>query len=197
MLENMNRLVEKIDALNKSLSIYAPKKHRKVTSPDTFAAQMEAASKGQNLSSCSPATTVKADDVKLAKSLNDDIQGLIEKYSKEYNVDPTLIKQLITVASGNNTEAVGKNGELGLMQLNPNIFSQYGYTNPFDPEQNISAGTQRLAQMLQNNNGDLSLALASYNTDPLTVKRFGGVPPYLDTQNFVNQILTGLGKNKQ
>lgn len=73
--------------------------------------------------------------------------------------------------------------------------NQYGLTNPFDPEQNISAGTQHLSQLLQNNGGSLPLALASYNTDPLTVKRFGGVPPYLDTQNFVNQILTGLNKS--
>ncbi len=195
MLENMNRLIEKIDCLNKSLSIYAPKKKRHPSS-NTFAAQMAAAQNGQNLSSCSPATTVaSAEDVELAKSLNEDVNGLIEKYSKEYNVEPNLIKQLISVASGNNPQAVGKNGEKGLMQLSPYVMNQYGLTNPFDPEQNISAGTQHLSQLLQNNGGSLPLALASYNTDPLTVKRFGGVPPYLDTQNFVNQILTGLNKS--
>lgn len=194
MLENMNRLIEKMEALNKSLSIYAPKHNRKANNVD-FQAQLELAQKGQNLSSCSPATTVEnANDVKLAKSINEDVQGLIEKYSKEYNVDANLIKQLITVASGNNPQAVGFNGQVGLMQLNPSLLSTYGITNPFDPAQNISAGTQHLAQLLQNNNGNLPLALASYNTDPLTVKRFGGVPPYLETQNFVNQIISGLGK---
>lgn len=194
MLENMNRLLEKMDALNKSLSIYAPKHNRKANNVD-FQAQLEKAQKGQNLSSCSPATTVEnANDVQFAKNLNEEVQGLIEKYSKEYNVDPNLVKQLITVASGNNPQAVGSNGNVGLMQLNPSLLSTYGITNPFDPAQNISAGTQHLSQLLQNNNGNLPLALASYNTDPLTVKRFGGVPPYLETQNFVNQILSGLGK---
>lgn len=194
MLENMNRLLEKMDALNKSLSIYAPKHNRKIKNVD-FQAQLEQAQKGQNLSACSPATSVaSANDVKFAQNLNNDIQELIQKYSKEYNVDANLIKQLISVASGNNPSAVGTNGQVGLMQINPALLSQYGVTNPFDPAQNISAGTQHLSQLLQNNSGNLPLALASYNTDPFTVKRFGGVPPYSETQNFVNQILSGLGK---
>ena len=193
MLENMNRLVEKIDALNKSLSIYAPK-HKKRINVNNFAKQLELANSGNNISSCSPATTAKANNQQLGESIKEDINNLVNKYSKEYNIEPDLIKQLISVASNNNPNAVGKNGQLGLMQLNPALLSQFGVTNPFDPQQNILAGTQHLSQLLQNNNGDLSLALAAYNTDPKTVKRFGGVPPYADTRNFVNQILSGLNK---
>ena len=193
MLENMNRLVEKIDALNKSLSIYAPK-HKKKINVNNFAKQLELATSGNNISACSPATTVKANNQQLGESIKEDINNLVDKYSKEYNIEPALIKQLITVASGNDPNAVGKNGQLGLMQLNPSLLSQFGVTNPFDPQQNIMAGTQHLSQLLQSNSGNLSLALAAYNTDPKTVKTFGGVPPYLDTQNFVNQILTGLNK---
>ena len=196
MLENMNRLVEKIDALNKSLSIYAPK-HKKRINVNNFAQQLEAATSGNNISSCSPATNVNKSDIQLSKSLNDDVNGLIDKYSKEYNVKPELIKQLISIASGNNPNAVGKNGGVGLMQLNPALLSNLGVTNPFDPQQNISAGTNYLSQLLQSNNGNLPLALAAYNTDPKTVKRFGGVPPYLDTQNFVNQIISGLNKSEK
>jgi soluble lytic murein transglycosylase-like protein len=193
MLENMNRLVEKMDALNKSLSIYAPK-HKKRINVNNFAKQLEVATSGNNISACSPATTVKAKNQQLGESIKEDIDNLVNKYSKEYNIEPDLIKQLITVASGNDPNAVGKNGQLGLMQLNPALLSQFGVTNPFDPQQNILAGTQHLSQLLQNNNGNLSLALAAYNTDPKTVKRFGGVPPYADTRNFVNQILSGLNK---
>ena len=195
MLENMNRLVEKIDALNKSLSIYAPK-HKRRNNVNNFAQQLEAAISGNNISACSPATNTKNTDLQLSKSINDDVKGLVEKYSKEYNVDPALIQQLITVASANNPNAVGKNGQVGLMQLNPALLSQFGVTNPFDPQQNISAGTSYLSQLLQNNSGNLPLALAAYNTDPKTVKRFGGVPPYLETQNFVNQIISGLNKSE-
>ncbi len=194
MLENMNRLIEKIDALNKSLSIYAPKHNKKRINVNNFANQLEIATSGNNISACSPETSIKNKDYELSKSINDDVKGLVEKYSKEYNVKPELIQQLINVASANNPNAVGKNGELGLMQLNPSLLSQLGVTNPFDPNQNISAGTKHLSQLLQNNNGNLPLALAAYNTDPLTVKRFGGVPPYLETQNFVNQIINGLNK---
>ncbi len=195
MLENMNRLVEKIDALNKSLSIYAPK-HKRRNNVNNFAQQLEAATSGNNISACSPATNTKNTDLQLSKNINDDVKGLVEKYSKEYNVDPALIQQLITVASANNPNAVGKNGQVGLMQLNPALLSQLGVTNPFDPQQNISAGTNYLSQLLQNNSGNLPLALAAYNTDPKTVKRFGGVPPYLETQNFVNQIISGLNKSE-
>ena len=195
MLENMNRLVEKIDALNKSLSIYAPK-HKRRINVNNFAQQLETATSGNNISACSPATNAKNSDLQLSKSINEDVKGLVEKYSKEYNVDPALIQQLITVASANNPNAVGKNGQVGLMQLNPALLSQFGVTNPFDPQQNISAGTNYLSQLLQNNSGNLPLALAAYNTDPKTVKRFGGVPPYLETQNFVNQIISGLNKSE-
>ena len=193
MLENMNRLVEKIDALNKSLSIYAPK-HKKKINVNNFAKQLELATSGNNISACSPTTTAKASNQQLGESIKEDINNLVNKYSKEYNIEPDLIKQLISVASGNNPNAVGKNGQLGLMQLNPSLLSQFGVTNPFDPQQNIMAGTQHLSQLLQNNNGNLPLALAAYNTDPKTVKRFGGIPPYLDTRNFVNQVISGLNK---
>ena len=193
MLENMNRLVEKIDALNKSLSIYAPK-HKKKINVNNFAKQLELATSGNNISACSPATTVKASNQQLGESIKEDINNLVNKYSKEYNIEPDLIKQLISVASGNDPNAVGKNGQLGLMQLNPSLLSQFGVTNPFDPQQNIMAGTQHLSQLLQNNNGNLPLALAAYNTDPKTVKRFGGIPPYLDTRNFLNQVISGLNK---
>ena len=193
MLENMNRLVEKIDALNKSLSIYAPK-HKKRVNVNNFAKQLELATSGNNISACSPATTVKASNQQLGESIKEDINNIVNKYFKEYNIEPDLIKQLISVASGNNPNAVGKNGQLGLMQLNPSLLSQFGVTNPFDPQQNIMAGTQHLSQLLQNNNGNLPLALAAYNTDPKTVKRFGGIPPYLDTRNFVNQVISGLNK---
>ncbi len=187
MLENMQRLLEKIETLNKSFSGMAPKKNHR--QQQTFADAMNAAT-GQNVSSgiaSSPA-------VDITKDIKTDINALIEKYSQQHGIKPEIIRQLIVVASGNDPMAVGTNGNLGLMQLQPRIFEDAGGSDPFDPEQNIMAGTQHLSNMLQRNGGNLSLALAAYNTDPATVKRFGGVPPYADTQSFVGQILTGLGK---
>jgi soluble lytic murein transglycosylase-like protein len=132
--------------------------------------------------------------VDLSKEIKTDINALIEKYSTQHGLKPEVVRQLIAVASGNDPLAVGNNGNLGLMQLQPRIFEDSGGSDPFDPEQNIKAGTQHLSSMLQRNGGNLSLALAAYNTDPATVKRFGGVPPFADTQSFVGQILNGLGK---
>ncbi len=190
MLENMHRLLEKIDSLNKSFSAMAPRKgHRQ---QQTFANAMNAATKQEV--SVGAASMPAAD---LAGNIKTDVNTLIEKYSMQHGLQPDVVRQLIVVASKNNPQAVGANGNLGLMQLQPQVFRESGYDDPFDPEQNIMAGTQHLSNMLQRNGGSLPLALAAYNTDPATVKRFGGVPPFADTQSFVGQILTGLGKTEK
>lgn len=181
MLDNMNRLLERIDSLNKSFSSMVPKKAKQ--QQQTFADAMNEATKPANVT-----------ETKITEELKVDIKGLIDKYSQQHGLKPEVVQNLIAVASGNNPQAVGANGNLGLMQLKPEVFKDSGYTNPFDPEQNIMAGTKHLSSMLQRNGGDISLALAAYNSDPATVKRFGGVPPFADTQNFVGDVLSGLGK---
>ncbi len=194
MLENMNRILERIDGLNQSFKGMAQRRGRR--QQQTFAAAMLEATKtpvsqGINTSPASdPATTAIANDLRA------DVEKLVEKYSKEHNLSAQLVKQLIAVASGNNPQAVSNEGNLGLMQVKPEIFSQMGLKNPFDPEQNIKAGTIHLADMMQRNGGNLSNALAAYSSDPATVKRFGGIPPFQSTQNFVSQVLSGLGTDK-
>ncbi|OGK05598.1 MAG: hypothetical protein A2W80_17875 [Candidatus Riflebacteria bacterium GWC2_50_8] len=191
MLENMNKILERIDGLNQSFKGMAHKRARR--QQQTFAAAMIEATKtpvsaGIN---ATPATNPAATSI--ANNIKSDVETLIEKYSKEHKLSPQLVQQLIAVASGNNPQAVDKQGNLGLMQVKPEIFNELGGENPLDPEQNIKAGTKHLADMLQRNGGDVSLALAAYNSDPATVKRFGGVPPFPSTQNFVSQVLSGLG----
>ncbi|EKD81539.1 MAG: hypothetical protein ACD_39C01763G0002, partial [uncultured bacterium] len=167
MLENMNRILERIDGLNQSFKGMAHKRARR--QEQTFASAMLDATKtpvseGIN---ATPATNPAADTI--ANNLKSDVETLINKYSKEHNLSPQLVQQLIAVASGNDPQAVGKQGNLGLMQIKPEIFSELGGQNPLDPEQNIKAGTRHLADMLQRNGGDVSLALAAYNSDPATV----------------------------
>jgi len=189
MLENMHRILEKIDSLNQSFKGIIPKKARR--QQPTFAAAMNEATKSpvnEGSISSQPETS------NVVKKINSEIQMLVDKYSREHGLDPALIKQIIEVASHNNPDAVNKDGNLGLMQIKPQIFQSMGLTNPFDPEQNIKAGTSHLAGLMKKNGDDLSMALASYSSDPATVKRFGGVPPFPDTQNFVGQVLAGLGK---
>lgn len=188
MLENMKRIQERVDQLKKSCAQFS--KRRNPLPDKTFS---EALTEATN-----PALPAgkKASAKKLEPSaeLKADIDNLVDKHSNDHELPPEVVRRLIAVASGYDPEAVGKNGELGLMQVKPDIFRQFGYTNPFDPTQNISAGTQHLSQMLQKNGGDMSLALAAYNSDPASVKRFGGIPPFPDTKNFVSQIMAGLGK---
>lgn len=188
MLENMQRLLEKMETLNKSFSGMAPKKPQR--QQQTFADAMNAANTQNTAGGVAAAPTTD-----ISKEIKTDINALVDKYSQQHGLKPELVRQLIVVASGNDPLAVGSNGSLGLMQLQPGNFDDTAGADPFDPEQNIKAGTQHLSNMLQRNGGNLSLALAAYNTDPATVKRFGGVPPFADTQSFVGNILTGLNKS--
>lgn len=185
MLENMHRLQERVTQLKKDCSQF--KRKRPSSNEKTFASAMSEAS-GESKSS-----EIEKNELQPSKLLKTDIDLLVEKHSTERGLKPELVRKLIAIASGYNPDKVGEDGQLGLMQVKPEIFRQFGYSNPFDATQNISAGTQYLSQMMQKNGGNVSNALASYNSDPATVKKFGGVPPFPNTQSFVSQILTGLG----
>ena len=114
---------------------------------------------------------------------------LIINASTLTGVDPALIKAVIAVESGFNRQAVSAKGALGLMQLIPSTARRYGVVNPFDPWQNIKAGTTYLSEQLQEF-GDLKQALAAYNAGPASVKRYNGIPPYRETIAYINKVLS-------
>jgi len=120
---------------------------------------------------------------------NSNVDGLIDEASELFHVDKPLIKAVIQQESGFNPEAVSQKGAMGLMQLMPRTAELLGISNPFDIKENVLGGTRYLKALLSKYNGDLNLSLAAYNAGPEAVDRFGGIPPYEETQEYVKNVL--------
>lgn len=118
-----------------------------------------------------------------------EIMDLVDKTCEKYNIDSKLVKALIQQESGFNPNAKSKAGALGLMQLMPKTAQGLGVNDPMDPKDNIDGGVRYLKQMLDKFHGNKILALAAYNAGPNAVEKYNGIPPYKETQNYVNSIL--------
>lgn len=113
---------------------------------------------------------------------------LIDGAAKKYRVDPKLLSAIAQVESGGNQDATSSAGAVGVMQLMPDTAASLG-VNPYDKQQNIEGGAKYLREMLDSFDGDIRKAVAAYNAGPQAVRDYGGVPPYRETQNYVNKVL--------
>lgn len=116
------------------------------------------------------------------------LSAMIDEAARKYNVDPKLIAAVAEVESGGNQNETSSAGAIGVMQLMPDTAAALG-VNPYDKKSNIEGGAKYLRQMLDTFDGDIRKAVAAYNAGPNAVKNYGGIPPYRETQNYVNKVL--------
>jgi soluble lytic murein transglycosylase-like protein len=117
------------------------------------------------------------------------VMAIVDQLARQYGIDPKLVEAVIIAESGGDATATSSVGAEGLMQLMPGTAAGLGVTDPYDPVQNVKGGITYLLQMLQLFHGDLKLAIAAYNAGPGAVEKYGGIPPYAETQNYVNEVL--------
>ena len=172
----------------------------KTAEKTTFADMLKASRGGisafrlQNDKKTIPAASVSKTSATNSISLGENpsrvqLLNMISKISKKYGVDEKLVQAVIKQESGFNPKAVSHCGAQGLMQLMPATAKGLGVKDTLNPVQNVDGGVRHLKGLLARYNGNLILALAAYNAGGGNVDKYGGVPPFKETQNYVRSIL--------
>lgn len=131
----------------------------------------------------------------ISKSGGQDLNGIFARAAQTYGVPENLLRAVAKAESGFRADAVSRCGAQGVMQLMPSTAKSLGVIDPLDPEQNIMGGAKYLGSLLSRYGGDAKLALAAYNAGSGSVARYGGVPPFPETQNYVKRVLSYAGGN--
>lgn len=140
---------------------------------------------GQNMASAPPVTS-PADCPAMTPA---DVKPIITREAEKHKLDTRLVQAVVETESAYSPCAVSSAGAMGLMQLMPATAESLQVTDPFDPNQNITAGTAFLKQMLERYGGDVAKALAAYNAGPARVDAAGGIPAIPETQEYVRKIM--------
>ena len=185
---SVDTAIARITALQALIAGAAPQPVQTQTS--SFASQLADAS-ATTLTPATGATAATASTAATGVSeLPTDVPygAEITAAAKKYGIDPALLAGLVKQESGFNPSAGSPAGARGLTQLMPATAAGLGVSNVLDPAQNLDGGAKYLRQQLDAFGGDVTRALAAYNAGPGAVQRYGGVPPYAETQNYVRAV---------
>jgi soluble lytic murein transglycosylase-like protein len=117
------------------------------------------------------------------------VRELVDRVAARIGVNQRLARAVVQIESNWDSRAVSSKGAMGLMQIMPVIAQEYSVDDPFDPEKNLEAGMRHLRNLLEHYGYDSMRALAAYNAGQGAVSRYGGVPPYQETRDYVQRVL--------
>lgn len=160
-------------------------------------AEKAAANKAQTVNTTDTDFATVLDEATAASSAksytSEELDAIFTEASNTYGVSKDLLKAMAKAESNFNPSAVSSAGAMGIMQLMPATAASLGVSNAFDARENIMGGAKYISQLLEKYNGDTSLALAAYNAGSGNVDKYGGIPPFTETQNYVSKIMADLG----
>ncbi len=145
-----------------------------------------------NTAAYSGSPAINSGSVKLEASglsCSADLDAIFNEAASKYGVDAKFLKAIAKCESDFSTECTSHSGAMGIMQLMPQTAASLGVTNAYDPYQNIMGGARYISEKLTQYNGDKSLALAAYNAGSGNVAKYGGIPPFKETQNYVAKVM--------
>ena len=190
-IEGLNNVIHRIDELNQRFGLATSPYNKMAERPEAVQRLQNGQQAVQGGSFAGElAGAMKAAGVQEGAGLNipGDTNSMIAAAARKYNVDLRLAAAVAQTESGGNQEAVSPAGAIGVMQLMPETAAGLG-VNPYDKQQNIEGGVKYLRQMMDTFGGDVQKAVAAYNAGPQAVRDYNGIPPYRETQNYVNKVL--------
>lgn len=131
-----------------------------------------------------------------SNTLKAQYDDIVQEMASRYKIPAKLIHSIIRAESAYDSRAVSHKGAMGLMQLMPETAKAYGVRDAFDPVQNIQGGVKYLRDLIKLYDADTKLVLAAYNAGQEAVKKYGGVPPYLETRNYIKRIQSSYRKTR-
>jgi soluble lytic murein transglycosylase-like protein len=188
---SVEAVIARVNELQQMIGAQVPA--QATSSSAAFASQLQTATASTAIAGTTPAAATPATASLMATGASElpaDVPygAEITAAAKKHGIDPALLAGLVKQESGFNPNAGSPAGARGLTQLMPGTAAGLGVTNVLDPAQSLDGGAKYLRAQLDAFGGDVARALAAYNAGPGAVTRYGGVPPYAETQNYVRAV---------